>query len=167
MRKLLYAAGLALCGGLCACQLLFFLPELKDGKHYTQPTTADDISRGQQVAACLEEWAHYYFSQTAHFNDSLAHVSYADVDFAKLVIVGVGDPGVAGPNDFVGGRESGDTVFIPLRTLQKAPMQAIAIKRHELVHIVQQSHGELIGANADIHWAPPFNYCQIPRYMLT
>jgi hypothetical protein len=162
MRKLLLAA--ALCGGLTACnKLLFFLPELKDGKHYTQPVTQTDIDRGRDVAACLESWAHAYFSQPGpHHNDSLARVSYADVDFTKLVIVGVGDPGVAGPNDFVAGRENGDSIFVGLRVARSSGL-FIAISRHEDVHIVQQSHHELIGADGDIHWAPPFDWCKIPR----
>lgn len=144
-----------------ACNPFFFLPPYKEGKHYTQPTTQTDITRGQEVAACLQRWAH---------SNGYPLVDYTDVDFTKLVIVGVGDPGVVGIYNkatfLVAGRENGDTVFYGLR-LSRSSGEFIAIERHEDVHIVQESHPELEGPNHDMHYPPPFNYCQIPLAIYT
>jgi hypothetical protein len=156
-RALLVIAGASMLGG---CNPFFFLPPLKEGKHYVQLTTATDVSRGLEVAACLQRWAQ---------SNGYPSADYSDVTFQDLVIVGVGDPGVVGSYGRatfeVAGRENGDSIFVSLRDLNTT--RGIAIKRHEDVHIVQQHHRELIGADGNIHWSPPFDYCRIPIAIFT
>jgi hypothetical protein len=167
MRRILLTA--LTCGALSACfNPFFFLPPLKEGKHYVQPTTQTDIDRGKDVAACLQRWARANGHPDA---------DYSDIDYSKLVIVGVGDPGVIGvewnargdtiATYEVAGREQGDSIFVSLRTIRNAHGTFVAISRHEDLHIAQEHHRELVGANGDIHWSPPFNYCQIPIVVWT
>lgn len=160
MRRISIALAVSI--ALAGCSPFFFLPPLHEGRHYIQPTTQTDIDRGRDVAACLSRWAH---------ENGYPDADYSDVDFSRLVIVGVGDPGVVGSLNGatfeVAGRESGDSIFVSLRTLRDASGLFIAISRHEDIHIVQQRHPELEGPNRDMHYRPPFDYCRVPLAIFT
>jgi hypothetical protein len=156
-------------GALTACNPFFFLPAFKEGPERVVPTKPEWISRGKNVAGCLQDWAHHYFADRAsnHFNDSLSRVDYSDVTFADLTVAFVGGDGVIGIGPHgetyqAAGAERADTILFNEATSESSG-QFIATMRHEDVHIVQQTHHELIGANGDIHWPPPFDYCKIPR----
>lgn len=160
MRKFLskvpaWLAGAFLVFATGCSDLLFFLPPAREGKHYIQPTTQDDITRGLTVAACLQQWAR---------SNGYPNADYSDVDFTKLVIVRVGDPGVLGwyngKSFLTDEREAADTLFINLGV---SASQYAGFSRHGDVHVVQEKHRELIGSNGDIHWAPPWDYCRVPR----
>lgn len=132
----------------------FFLPPFHEGPHRVQPTTQADIDRGLAVAACLEQWAQRNGTPSA---------DYSDVNFAQLAIVRVGGDGVIGTRSDgatfqTDARESGDTIFVNEGVSASA---FVGYERHELDHIVQQSHRELI-RNGDIHYPPPFIACGIP-----
>ena len=137
-----------------ACNPFFFLPPFHEGPHRIQAVTPADIQRGQAVEMCLESWVR---------ENGNPEADYSDVDLARLVIVRVGGDGVIGSKDGTtwqtDARENGDTIFINEGV---GTSEFVGLERHELVHLVQSYHPELIGADRDIHWPPPFNYCQVP-----
>lgn len=151
---LLAGAFLVFCTG---CQLLWFLPPAVEGKHRIQPLTQGDIDRGTAVAQCLQQWARV---------NGYPNADYSDVDFHAQVIVRVGSPGVLGIYNgqkfLTDEREDADTLFISEGVSASA---YAGYARHGDVHVVQEKHPELI-RNGDIHWAPPWDYCRVPRYFV-
>lgn len=132
------------------------LGPLKEGAHRIQAVTAADIARGVTVRTCLQGWARA---------NGYPGAEYSDVDIAaRLVIVRVGGDGVIGTEGTSSwqtpARENGDTLFVS----EGVPNSLfVAVEYHELVHVVQEHHRELIGANGDIHWSPPWDFCHIRR----
>lgn len=140
---------------LAGCNPFFFLPPFHEGPHRIQPTTVADIERGDNVAACLQIWARN--------SGANPDAMYYDVDFTKLVIVRVGGDGVIGTDGKTtwqtDARENGDTIFINEGV---SASEFVGLERHELVHLVQSYHPELEGPVHQLHYAPPFNACQVP-----
>lgn len=124
------------------------LGPLREGPHRIQPTTAADIQRARDLTACLAGWA---------------GGDYSDVDVTRLVIVRVGGDGVIGSYNGATwqtvARENGDTIFINEGVDNST---FVGLERHEIVHLVQSYHRELIGSDGDIHWPAPFNACRVP-----
>lgn len=141
---------------LVACGAIrdHLLGPLHEGPHRIQATTAADLQRGVTLAACLQGWAR----ANGH-----ANADYTDVDYSRLVIVRVGGDGVIG-TDGKGdtwqthARENADTIFINEGVSNS---EFVGLERHEFVHVTQSYHRELIGADGNIHWAPPFNACRV------
>lgn len=130
---------------------------LREGPHRLQATTDADRARGHAVVACLEQWARASGYPAA---------DYSDVRVDSLVIVRVGGDGVIG---YYNGtsfqtdeRQAGDTILINEGV---SGTEAVALERHGYVHMAQ-SHRELIGADGDIHWPPPWDYCRVPRVIV-
>ena len=139
----------------CGSMWDHLLGPLHEGPYRIQPTTAADVQRGRDVLACLQAWARANGHPLA---------DYSDVHPESLVIVRVGGDGVIGRSNGTtfqtDERQDGDTLFINEGV---SGSEFIALEYHGFGHFPQASHKELVGADGDIHWPPPWNACHVPR----
>lgn len=156
----LVALAFCLTTSVAACGSMWdhLLGPLKEGRHRIQAVTPADLQRGHDVVACLQTWAR----ANGH-----PQADYSNVPVDSLVIARVGGDGVIGYADNgktsfqTDERQNGDTTFINEGV---SNTEFVALERHSFVHMAQAAgHPELVGSNGDIHWPPPWDFCQVPR----
>lgn len=129
-----------LLGVLVACNPIL-APKVGDTTF--RPPNEGEWTRFFGVRDCLQRFAKQQWPDS--------NFTYGDVP--DLVI-----------GDMIGGSYGefvrGDTAWVNIRA---AASYYVYMQKHAFVHIVQQRHPELQLYGKDIHWAPPFNFCGIPR----